>query len=52
MYFVEEETVPFDKDYLVEQIEAGGGRHLPKFDLDEVRTIQRNKTIARVVYRI
>ena len=35
--FVTDETVPFDKDHLITQIEAGGGVVLEKFDLDVVR---------------
>ena len=34
--FVTDETVPFDKDHLIAQIEAGGGVVLEKFDLDLV----------------
>ena len=34
--FVTDEVVPFDKDHLIAQIEAGGGVVLEKFDLDLV----------------
>ena len=39
MHFSEEETVPFDREYIIEQMKAGSGRYLEKFDLAEVNEV-------------
>ena len=45
MHFSEEETAPFDKEYIIEQMKAGGGRYLEKFDLAEVNEVNRTLQI-------
>ena len=31
--------MPFDREYIIEQMKTGGGRYLEKFDLAEVNEV-------------